>query len=311
MFVAGEIQYPSSGTSSTSELVSQEAHGFVHGMPVYFDKGVNYWRKASADVTAEQYDTFSFCVVSDFVSINSFRVESVADITPADWSLITQSGVTIANGDALYLSQSEQGRYTNVQPTTGFEQQLGVYENGCLHFHPQAPVDLNAISTDITRVVDNTDYYLESVVRGTAIDIYVRLKENTTGAKTLNIDLIQLGVYAQFCLLRYVQAIESRNYAITGSGAYNGPVLSFNKLLNEAIPETFGVSGVGGNIGGHMILDNSSYFSNRSAGSAYPSYFGSQLLPQVSVQALTMQVVYSNNCIAQIGLNFKGQIFPL
>lgn len=300
---------PASGGSSFT--VEQENHGFILGMPIYFDTGVNYWRKAYAGFESDVYDTFAVCVVTQYISIDFFKAETVADITPINWANLTQTGDTLASGDALYLSQTESGKFTNVFPNSGFVQQLGFYENGNLHFYPKQVIDLDIVASPEgsvkTRVQETDDYKLISTLTGNWINIYVRIKENTAGSKVFSVDLIPLGIYQQFQLLRYETAIESKNLAIAGTTT---PVLLFNKLINEGYAETFSVLGVGGNIGLHTVLDNSA-FGVKTPGSANIAYNTSLLLPQVATEAMTMQVTTAGNSRAHIGINIVGLIHPL
>jgi hypothetical protein len=307
----------SSNTGSDGAItVVQNSHGFVLGQAVYFDTGVNYWRKALADSNAVTYDTFALAIISDYIGVNSFKVETVADITPTNLSLVVQSTLTLANGDAIWLSQTEQGKYTNIEPTAGFSQHLGFYENGNIHFYPKLPSNLDVLASPVgsvkTRILETADYKLIETVKGCDIDIYVRLKENSLGAKNFSVPIVTAGVYKSFHLLRYKQEIETKNLALAiNASAYQGPVLNFNKLLFDGYQEDFGVLGVGGAIGTHAVLDNGSYYSNNNAGDGYTRYFSNLLIPQVGVQGIDMSVNYADNCISQIGLCFNGTVTPL
>lgn len=295
------------GTSTPSgRLVTQSGHGFVLGDLIYKNTS-NVWVKAIANSNAVSNDTFVTNIVAKVVNANSFYADRDLSV-----GLLGFRGVTSLVPTAYYLSQTTAGTLTSVEPTAGFRQQVGWGDNGTLDFYPETPVNLDGISSPqgsvITRIVENENYRLVETKTGCEHSIYVRIKENTLGAKTFNVELIQAGDYRLYALSRYIQAIESKNTLI---GGIDAPILSFNKLLHDGYSETFGVQGVGGDIGTHSVLDNGAHYQNNNSGFGAPRYFNTNLLLKVETQNVLMGVNYAGNCMSQIGLVFTGLVFPL
>ena len=102
-------------TQNSAWFIDGSSNLLRAGMPVYFS-GVNTVNLADADDNNKK--TRAFCLYTDGSNALVQNYGIISDVP-------IQSGITVSQGNKIWLS-STAGHVTNVLPTSGLEQSLGI-----------------------------------------------------------------------------------------------------------------------------------------------------------------------------------------